>query len=64
MSRGDFTKYENNTTDAALELERQRTGNYGADYDDIYCEDDLTFMYDEDDITDLERDERVSGDYV
>ena len=41
--------YKNNDIDAVYELERQRTGNYGEDYE---CEDDTAFMYDEDDWAD------------
>lgn len=38
-------RYSNTSINAVLELENQRTGNYGADYDD--CEDDLSFIYEE-----------------
>ena len=61
MSRGEIMKYQNNSIDALLELERQRTGNYGSDYD-IYCEDDLTAVYDEYDKADEEYDERMCYD--
>lgn len=34
MSRGEIMKYQNNSIDAVLELERQRTGRYGSDYEE------------------------------
>ena len=39
--------YRNYEKSALMELERQRTGNYGADYEDEEGVDDLVFMYEE-----------------
>ena len=49
--------YKNNDINAVYECERQRTGNYGDDYEDYECEDDTAFMYDEDDWADEKYDE-------
>lgn len=41
-------RYNNASSDALSELERQRTGNYGMDYEDEEeCVDDLSFIYEE-----------------
>ncbi len=41
--------YKNNDINAVYECERQRTGNYGEDYEDYECEDnDLRGCDDED----------------
>ena len=52
--------YRNYEKSALMELEYQKTGNYGADYEDEECVDDLSFMYDEDDISDAEYDDYCS----
>lgn len=49
--------YKNNDINAVYECERQRTGNYGEDYEDYECKDDTAFMYDEDDWADEKYDE-------
>ena len=54
-------RYENNNINAALERKRQCTVNYGADYD-IYCEDDLKYIYDEyDKVKDYQRHGKWTG---
>ena len=41
-------RYSNTSINAVLELENQRTGNYGMDYEDEEeCVDDLSFIWEE-----------------